>query len=329
MGPWTAIARRHRRHLGRAAGRPGRLGEHQPGQLEGARRLPGLVGRRAGEVGVLAAGGVGQQQVARIAPATAVEWQLAGGRLVDAHRLVGRAPGLVPPGRARRRVGLDETVLVQHGEVIAHARGGLPGELGQPRAGHRAVLADQPQQLHPQRVGQRAQAMGIGDVEHAGSRVRPAGGDGGAGVGSSVMPTMIACQDIFAKISWPNYSWQCCGVERAISWQAVPRAGDRRRGRGDRAELRRPVGRARSRGAVLARDLPPETTSAVAAALWYPYRALPRDAVTPGRRRPTRAEPAGRRGARAAESRSGGAPSCSTAPATTPWWRGPYPDSTR
>lgn len=31
---------------------------------------------------------------------------------------------------------------------------------------------------------------------------------------------------------------------------------------------------------VLARDLPPETTSAVAAALWYPYRALPRDKVT-------------------------------------------------
>jgi len=32
--------------------------------------------------------------------------------------------------------------------------------------------------------------------------------------------------------------------------------------------------------AVLARDLPAETTSAVAAALWYPYRASPRDAVT-------------------------------------------------
>jgi D-amino-acid oxidase len=32
--------------------------------------------------------------------------------------------------------------------------------------------------------------------------------------------------------------------------------------------------------AVLARDLPLETTSAVAAALWYPYRALPREAVT-------------------------------------------------
>jgi len=30
---------------------------------------------------------------------------------------------------------------------------------------------------------------------------------------------------------------------------------------------------------VLARDLPPETTSAVAAALWYPYRALPHDRV--------------------------------------------------
>ena len=39
--------------------------------------------------------------------------------------------------------------------------------------------------------------------------------------------------------------------------------------------------------AVLARDLPPETTSAVAAALWYPYHALPRDAVTAGRPRPT------------------------------------------
>ncbi len=31
---------------------------------------------------------------------------------------------------------------------------------------------------------------------------------------------------------------------------------------------------------VLARDLPRETTSAVAAALWYPYRALPQDRVT-------------------------------------------------
>ena len=31
---------------------------------------------------------------------------------------------------------------------------------------------------------------------------------------------------------------------------------------------------------VLARDLPAETTSSVAAALWYPYRALPQDKVT-------------------------------------------------
>ena len=31
---------------------------------------------------------------------------------------------------------------------------------------------------------------------------------------------------------------------------------------------------------VIARDLPRETTSAVAAALWYPYRALPQDRVT-------------------------------------------------
>ncbi|MGW0227304.1 FAD-dependent oxidoreductase [Actinopolymorpha singaporensis] len=31
---------------------------------------------------------------------------------------------------------------------------------------------------------------------------------------------------------------------------------------------------------VVARDLPPETTSAVAAALWFPYRALPQDRVT-------------------------------------------------
>ena len=31
---------------------------------------------------------------------------------------------------------------------------------------------------------------------------------------------------------------------------------------------------------VLARDLPRETTSAVAAALWYPYLALPQDRVT-------------------------------------------------
>ena len=31
---------------------------------------------------------------------------------------------------------------------------------------------------------------------------------------------------------------------------------------------------------VVAREEPPETTSAVAAALWYPYRALPAERVT-------------------------------------------------
>src|SRR6478735_8233545 len=31
---------------------------------------------------------------------------------------------------------------------------------------------------------------------------------------------------------------------------------------------------------VVARDLPLETTSAIAAALWYPFRALPQDRVT-------------------------------------------------
>jgi len=31
---------------------------------------------------------------------------------------------------------------------------------------------------------------------------------------------------------------------------------------------------------VLARDLPLETTSSVAAAIWYPYLALPQDRVT-------------------------------------------------
>ena len=44
----------------------------------------------------------------------------------------------------------------------------------------------------------------------------------------------------------------------------------------DRADLRRPAApRPGHRVDVLARDLPLETTSVVAAALWYPYRALP------------------------------------------------------
>ena len=77
--------------------------------------------------------------------------------------------------------------------------------------------------------------------------------------------------------------------------------------------------------AVLARDLPPETTSAVAAALWYPYRALPRDAVT--RWSATTYSELSRL---ASEE-----PGCGVAvrwgtellrgPVTTPWWRDAVP----
>ena len=38
---------------------------------------------------------------------------------------------------------------------------------------------------------------------------------------------------------------------------------------------------------VLARDFPLETTSVVAAALWYPYKALPQDRVTAWAESPT------------------------------------------
>jgi D-amino-acid oxidase len=77
--------------------------------------------------------------------------------------------------------------------------------------------------------------------------------------------------------------------------------------------------------AVLARDLPPETTSAVAAALWYPYHALPHDAVL--RWSATAFAELSRL---AAEE-----PGCGVAvrwgtelirgPVTTPWWRDAVP----
>ena len=77
--------------------------------------------------------------------------------------------------------------------------------------------------------------------------------------------------------------------------------------------------------AVLARDLPPETTSAVAAALWYPYRALPRDAVI--RWSATTYSELSRLAAQE--------PGCGVAvrwgtelirgPVTTPWWRDAVP----
>ena len=77
--------------------------------------------------------------------------------------------------------------------------------------------------------------------------------------------------------------------------------------------------------AVLARDLPPETTSAVAAALWYPYRALPRDAVT---RWSATAYSELRRLA-GEEAGCGVSVRWGTelfhGPATTPWWREAVP----
>jgi len=76
---------------------------------------------------------------------------------------------------------------------------------------------------------------------------------------------------------------------------------------------------------VLARDLPPETTSAVAAALWYPYRALPQDLVTRWSARTYRvldqlaADPA-----TGVRMRDGVELLGPTAPAE-PWWRAAVP----
>jgi D-amino-acid oxidase len=77
--------------------------------------------------------------------------------------------------------------------------------------------------------------------------------------------------------------------------------------------------------AVLARDLPPETTSSVAAALWYPYHAFPREAVVVWS-----AATYVELSRLAAEE-----PGCGVAvrwgtellrkPATTPWWRDAVP----
>lgn len=80
---------------------------------------------------------------------------------------------------------------------------------------------------------------------------------------------------------------------------------------------------------VLARDLPPETTSAVAAALWYPYRALPQDRVTAWS---ARSYAAFRDLARTAPGsgvavRDGVELLGPDAPAE-PWWRGAVPELT-
>ncbi len=85
---------------------------------------------------------------------------------------------------------------------------------------------------------------------------------------------------------------------------------------------------------VVARDLPRETTSAVAAALWYPYRALPQDRVTGWS-----ATGYAVLGALAAPPAYGGSPEAGVrmVPGTElfrqraadPWWRTAVPDLTR
>src|SRR6476646_5211650 len=77
---------------------------------------------------------------------------------------------------------------------------------------------------------------------------------------------------------------------------------------------------------VLARDLPPETTSAVAAALWYPYRALPQDRVTAWSARTYQVltELAGAAPASGVRLRDGVELLRAEAPAE-PWWRPAVP----
>ncbi|MBD8870084.1 FAD-dependent oxidoreductase [Nocardioides donggukensis] len=85
---------------------------------------------------------------------------------------------------------------------------------------------------------------------------------------------------------------------------------------------------------VLARDLPLETTSAVAAALWYPYRALPQDRVT-GWSQTTYdtlaglAGSTGSAGGTATGVRMRTGTEVFTAPTSDPWWRGAVPDLDR
>jgi D-amino-acid oxidase len=80
---------------------------------------------------------------------------------------------------------------------------------------------------------------------------------------------------------------------------------------------------------VVARDLPRETTSVVAAALWYPYRALPQDRVTAwaARSYDVFAEVA------AADADSGvrmlPGTEVMSAPTADPWWRSAVPVLTR
>lgn len=79
---------------------------------------------------------------------------------------------------------------------------------------------------------------------------------------------------------------------------------------------------------VLARDLPPETTSAVAAALWYPYRALPEAEVTRWSARSYEVFRglAGTAPATGVRMRRGVELHRDPPPAGQPWWRAAVPD---
>src|SRR5690242_4446824 len=86
------------------------------------------------------------------------------------------------------------------------------------------------------------------------------------------MPRLV-CKELLAKKSWhylePPSTWQAGAVRVVVVGAGVA---------GLTCAVR--LAEAGHEAHVLARDLPPETTSAVAAALWYPYRALPQDKVT-------------------------------------------------
>ena len=76
---------------------------------------------------------------------------------------------------------------------------------------------------------------------------------------------------------------------------------------------------------VVARDLPLETTSAIAAALWYPYRALPQDRVTAWAAR-TREVLAGLAGDPDSGVRLRRGTEVLRQPAGRPWWADAVPD---
>jgi D-amino-acid oxidase len=80
---------------------------------------------------------------------------------------------------------------------------------------------------------------------------------------------------------------------------------------------------------VVARDLPLETTSAVAAALWYPYRALPQDRVTAWAATSYGAFEALASSAPDAGVRMMTGTSVVTATETPPWWSGAVPTLSR